>query len=159
MICAGSSSLLRLIVVMFAAVPFGGLGVARAGCAGPELTLPSGQSAAVGEEVEVEGINWADFGNCEEGNGCAWDNDDATGEPYLDIELGLVGPLTPKLRDLFEERGRAGEGKIREAVAATDADETGHFTVTFEVPDVPPGDYLIDAGDRAPAIELIVTDP
>ena len=149
----------KVLTVVCAAVLFGGVGVARAGCAGPGLMLPSGQRAAVGEQVEVEGTAWAKLPDCEDpDSGCAWDDGDApTGEPYVDIELSLVGPLTPELRRLHKATGEAGDGEIREVIGEADADETGHFLTTFEVPDVPPGDYLIDAGQRSEAIEITVT--
>jgi hypothetical protein len=56
-------------------------------------------------------------------------------EPIRNIEVEFVGPLDVPPRD----RTTIPIGKV-------DADENGDWTLDFTVPDVEPGDYMLDTG-------------
>lgn len=127
---------LRLVLGLSVAAAALSLGSpASADCAAPYVEV-SRRRAAPGEDVTIEGRGWGDACN-DTGGGFGCDPP-PLGEPIEDVRLGLRGADGSELMD----------------IATVDADDEYSFHTTFEVPDLPPGDYLVRAngdGNRSTA--------
>ncbi len=124
----------------------------RADCAVPYLSIAGEPSSLrVGDTFTIRGEGgWGDFGCDDTGGGsifgCSGDRGDeeASGEPHQDIEIRLIGPLSPRQERRVDRTGHHPNDAARVVLSTVDADEDGYFEVELEVPDVEPGRYAID---------------
>lgn len=116
---------LRLLVTLAAAAALLSLGSpAGADCGGPDVDV-SPRIVSPGDDLPISGHGWGDACNDTPGPGC---DPPPLGDPIQDIRLVLS----------------SSDGPASVHIMTVDADEY-LFDVTFEVPEVPPGRYRLEA--------------
>jgi hypothetical protein len=125
----------------------------RAACAAPTVVVlePKPQSEDVASlgpatRATVRGLYWLkgcdDTGGGAAG-GCGGEEPAEPSGSYKDIEVRVAGPVTERVRKTYSAEGVVGRTRYAEVVGIADADSRGRFTLSFRVPDLPPGMYYL----------------
>jgi hypothetical protein len=80
-------------------------------------------------------------------------------KPYTDIEVRIVGPVTKKGRRSYTRNGDVGKSQRSVLVGIADADRRGGFTLSFRVPDLPPGSYYLMGSEPGGPTLIRITKP
>ena len=131
---------------------FGGLTVSSmAGCVGPEVFGGDNPEADFeetlisGERSSITGVGFTDTCN-DTGGGCG--SDEEPEQPYENVELSLKGPI---------DRANVPGGRQVVELGEIDVESDGRFTHTFDVPDLPVGEYSVldGSGKRVGSVQVV----